>query len=115
MSGDGDGTDGREVLRGTAHPEWCACDGAADFDGVEHASRVHRWRPSYEHEVAIVDLLHRVDYRDGDAEIAAATVRIDNSSQPGEVAMAADDLTTFVDRLLSLRADLIAHRGDPHS
>lgn len=104
-----------EVSRRAAHPQWCDRDGDAEFGGVEHASRVHRWRPSYEHEVAIVDLLRQVAYRDGGAEIAAATVRIDNTSQPGEVAMTAEDLTIFIDRLLCLRADLIAQRRDPNS
>ena len=103
---------GREASSEAVHPRWCDEDVVAEFDGVEHASRAHQWRPAYEHEVAIVDLLRQVVYLDGGTEIPTATVRIDNSSQPGEVALTAEDLATFVDRLLSLRAALIAQRRD---
>ncbi len=103
---------GREASPGVVHPRWCDEDAAADFGGVEHASRAHQWRPAYEHEVAIVDLLRQVVYLDGGTEIPTATVRIDNSSQPGEVALTAEDLATFAGRLLSLRAALIAQLGD---
>jgi len=104
--------DGRAPSSGPVHPRWCDEDVAAEFDGVEHASRVHQWRPAYEHEVAIVDLLRQVVYLDGDSETPTASVRIDNSSQPGEVALTAEDLATFVGRLLSLRAALIAQHGE---
>jgi hypothetical protein len=103
---------GREASSEVVHPRWCDGDVAAEFDGVEHASRAHEWHPAYEHEVAIVDLLRQVVYLDGGTEIPTGTVRIDNSSQPGEVALTAEDLATFAGRLLSLRAALIAQRGD---
>lgn len=103
---------GREASSEVVHPEWCDGDLAAEFDGVEHASRAHAWRPVYEHEVAIVDLLRQVVYLDGATEIPTATVRIDNPWQPGEVALTAEDLAVVVDRLLSLRAALIAQRTD---
>lgn len=105
-------TPGGDASSEAVHPRWCDEDLAAEFDGVEHASRAHQWRPTYEHEVAIVDLLRQVVYLDGATEIPTATVRIDNSSQPGEVAMTAEDLATFAGRLMSLRAALIAQRGD---
>jgi len=95
------------------HPQWCDRDVTAEFDGVEHVSRAHWWRPAYEHEVAIADLLRQVVYLDGGAETPTATLRIDNPSQPGEVALTAEDLAAFVDRLLRLRAALIADRGNP--
>jgi hypothetical protein len=95
-----------------AHPQWCRRDVRAEFLGVEHLSRAHEWRPVYEHEVAIVDRLRQVVYPDGGAEIPTASVRIDNPWRPGEVALAAEDLTALVDRLLRLRDELVARRGD---
>jgi hypothetical protein len=97
-----------------AHPGWCAHDVTAEFDGTEHVSRRHRWRPVYEHEAAIVDELRQVVYPDGGAEIPAAVVRIDNPGNPGEVAMTADDLTAFVDHLARLRTALTSEHGPSH-
>ncbi len=95
-----------------AHPRWCARHVTAEFDGTEHLSGARRWRPAYEHEVAIVEVLRQVVYPDGAAETPAATVRIDSPSNPGEVAMSADDLADFVDHLSSLRDALTAGRRD---
>jgi hypothetical protein len=103
----------REASHQGAHPGWCARDVAAEFDGLEHVSRTHRWRPTYEHEVAIVDLLRQVVHLDDDAETSIATVHIDNPSEPGEVALSAEDVAAFVDRLLRLRDALVDERGDP--
>jgi hypothetical protein len=91
-----------------AHPGWCARDVTAEFDGTEHVSRRHQWRPVYEHEAAIVDELRQVVYADGGAETPAAIVRIDNPGNPGEVAMTADDLAAFVAHLANLRTALVA-------
>lgn len=95
------------------HPDWCAGDVTAEFDGTEHVSRPHSWRPAYEHEAAIVDVLRQVVYPDGGAEIPAAIVRIDNPGNPGEVAMTADDVVALVDHLALLRTALTADPGYP--
>ncbi len=94
------------------HPEWCAGDVTAEFDGTDHVSPVRRWRPAYDHEVAVVHELHQVVYPDGGAETPAAIVHIDNPANPGEIAMTADDVIAFVGHLSSLREALDPESGD---
>ena len=86
-------------------------DGLTELGGTEHLTALLEWRPSYQHEVAVVGWLRHVSYGDGSEDTPAAVLRIENPEDPGEIAMTADDLVALAERLLDLHRVLLAsHR-----
>ena len=104
----------RGARRRDLHPEWCQLHGPAEFGGTEHVSGLALWRPTYQHEVSLMGWVRHVIYPDASRDTPAAVVRIDNADQPGEIAMAADDLAACAERLLRLR-DLLISASVPES
>jgi hypothetical protein len=96
---------GPEVAQ-QAHPAWCDFDAPGALGGVEHYSRLFVWRSSYLSEVVVVGWLRRICYADGGEETPAVVLQVDNPDHPGEIALAAEDLDSLAEHLLSLRGGL---------
>lgn len=91
-----------------AHPAWCHFDAAGPLGGIEHSSRLLPWSPTYMAEVAVIGWLRHDCYDDGSEETPAVVLHIDNSENPGEIALTGDDLASLAEHLLSLRRDLLS-------
>lgn len=87
-------------------------DALSELGGTEHLSALLEWRPSYQHEVAVVGWLRHVSYGDGSEDTPAAVLRIENPEDPGEIAMTADDLAALAERLLDLHRALRGSRRE---
>ena len=85
-----------------------AGDGHGDPSGSDHGAEVTVWHPAYQHEVAVVARLRHVSCPDGCEETPAVVLRIDNTDNPGEIAMAADDVSAMIEGLIGLRRSLLA-------
>ncbi len=92
------------------HRRWCQFHVPDDFGGTVHISGLGQWRPTYQHEVALLSWARHVTYPAPSEETPVAVVCIDNADQPGEIAMSADDLVACAERLLGLRDLLLSPR-----